>query len=308
MTKDIGNVKKRVIVSASRGHVKNNSPNRAAVKGGSARGAVSGAAVAGKQGRQAFRNSLLKAAIAFFLLSIVVIFYMGDDSTPVLVKKNEDLGQNGAARVSSETVKKTDDAEIVRTNDTKNVPAPIISAVRITPSQPVPTDRIKAEPVLAGGDSAGLVFSYRWKVNGLFVEGKVTDTLSGMALKRRDTVSVVVSAIRDGLDGPVTESPTVVIHSPPPSLEMKIMTKRFRVGDTIELQLLGAAPDGDQLIFSLVSPLIDGMTLDGKSGRIVWRPERLFPGKLHFGAAAVDTDGNRTVRVFEIDMSAGGLP
>ena len=37
------------------------------------------------------------------------------------------------------------------------------------------------------------------------------------------------------------------------------------------------------------------MTIDVNTGKIIWTPQRVLKGKLKFGAAATDTDGNKTI-------------
>lgn len=178
----------------------------------------------------------------------------------------------------------------------------IIADVRITPNQPMATDTLKAVVSLAGGDATGITLTYQWKINDQAVFEATDIVLKDKPLKRRDRVSVVVTAVRDGVAGPSTESKTVVIYSQPPSLDMKIDTPQIRLGLPIEIQLSSTAPDGDKIVYSLTAPFLDGMTINGNTGKISWTPQRVIPGKLKFGAAATDTDGNKTMKVFELDM------
>jgi len=178
----------------------------------------------------------------------------------------------------------------------------IIAAVRITPTQPLATDPITAVVSLASGDATGITFTYQWKRNDQSIPEATTNVLKDTPLKRRDRISVVATAVRDGLAGPPAESKTVVIYSLPPSLEMKILTPQVRMGLPIEIQLTGAAPDGDKVVYSLISPFVEGMTIDGNTGKIIWTPPRVLKGKLLFGAAVADTDGNKTMKVFDLDM------
>ncbi|MFA5181912.1 MAG: putative Ig domain-containing protein [Syntrophales bacterium] len=184
----------------------------------------------------------------------------------------------------------------------------IIAAVRITPTQPMATDPITAVVSLAGGDAAGTTFTYQWKRNDQFIPEATTNVLKDTSIKRRDRVSVVVTAFRDGVSGPPVESQAVVVNSPPPALEMKILTPQVRLGQPFEIQLTGVAPDGGKAVYSLASPFVEGMTIDGNTGKIIWTPPRAFTGKLLFGAVAADPDGNKTSRVFELDMGVAPGP
>jgi hypothetical protein len=177
-----------------------------------------------------------------------------------------------------------------------------IATVRITPSQPVATEPITAVVTLAGGDAGEAIFTYQWKRNDQFIPEATTNVLKDTSLRRGDRVSVVATAYRNGVAGPPAESQTVVVSSLPPALEMKILTPQVRLGQPFEIQLSGAAPDGAKVAYSLIAPFLEGMTIDGNTGKIIWTPTRAFTGKLLFGAAATDPDGNKSARVFELDM------
>jgi hypothetical protein len=96
------------------------------------------------------------------------------------------------------------------------------------------------------------------------------------------------------------ESPVVAIHSAPLSLELKAMRQARKTGEPIELQLVGAAPDGDQITFSLEAPHVPGMTIDQRSGKLSWRLQPDQKGVLRFGAAVEDDNGTKVTKIFEI--------
>lgn len=177
-----------------------------------------------------------------------------------------------------------------------------ITAVRVTPTQPVMTDPITAIVSLAGGEAAGITFAYQWKRNEQFIPEATTNILKDIPLKRGDRISVVATAYRDGVAGPPAESQTVVVYGLPPTLEMKILTPQVLLGQPFEIQLTGTSPEGDKVVYALISPFVEGMSIDANTGKIIWTPARVLKGKLKFGAAATDTDGNRTMKVFELDM------
>ncbi len=78
------------------------------------------------------------------------------------------------------------------------------------------------------------------------------NTLKLSAFHKRDLVTVTPY---DGeTAGLAVASPVVAIHSVPPSLEPKAMRRARKTGESMELQLVGAAPDGDQITFSLEAP------------------------------------------------------
>lgn len=188
---------------------------------------------------------------------------------------------------------------------------PVIEAVRITPANPVATEAITAVAFLIGGDTGGAEFTYQWKRNGEIIPGATADVLKAPSLKRGDRVSVEVRARRHGMTSPPVES-QVVISNQPPSLEMKIMTPRVLLGEPFEIQLTagGKTAKGEGCVFALQPPLVAGMTIDARTGRIVWTPARAYTGKVLFGAAVTDADGNSASRVFELDLgtASGAAP
>ena len=215
------------------------------------------------------------------------------DGSATVMDTNTAPGVETSAATGASAVKSAAGAEGV---------GAIIAAIRIIPSQPLATDPIKAEVSLAGPDAERVTLNYQWKVNDQVIPQATGDVLKDTPLKHRDRVSVLVTALRDGLAGPPAESQMVVVHSLPPSLEMKIITSQIRLGQPAEIQLTGAAPDGEKVLFSLISPYVEGMTIDANTGKILWTPQRILQGKLSFGAAIVDNEGNKTMKVFELDL------
>ncbi|MBN2438201.1 MAG: hypothetical protein JXL20_06315, partial [Deltaproteobacteria bacterium] len=70
----------------------------------------------------------------------------------------------------------------------------------------------------------------------------------------------------------------------------------------VELQLVGAAPDGNQVTFSLEQPLVPSMTIDGPSGKISWQLQPDQKGAVRFGAGVVDDNGTKVIKTFEITL------
>jgi len=247
--------------------------------------------------------SVKSAIIAFAVFSAVVIIWQWNRSpaTAPTVPAGSQTGTTTAVAptAAEETAVGASAAKSTAGTEASGL---IIAAIRITPTQPLAAEPITAVVSLAGGDAEGITFTYQWKRNDQFIPEATTNILKDTPLKRRDRISVVATAVRDGVSGPPTESQTVVIYSLPPSLDMKIVTPQIRMGLPIEIQLIGSAPDGDKVVYSLLSPFIEGMTIDGNTGKIIWTPLRVLKGKLKFGAAAIDTDGNKTMKVFELDM------
>ena len=175
-----------------------------------------------------------------------------------------------------------------------------IQAVRLQPSRPTRMDSLKAEVEAAPAAPEKLVYTYLWKVNDRVIEEAVGDTLNLSAFHKRDLVTVTVTPYDGETAGLAVASPMVAIHSVPPSLELNAMRRARKTGEPIELQLVGAAPDGDQITFSLEAPQVPGMTIDQRSGNISWRLQPEQKGVFRFGAAVEDDNGTKVTKIFEI--------
>lgn len=175
-----------------------------------------------------------------------------------------------------------------------------IHTVRLHPSQPTRLDSLKAEVETVPAAPEKLVYTYLWKVNNRVIEEAVGDTLNLSAFHKRDLVTVTVTPYDGETAGFAVASPVVAIHSVTPSLELKAMPRARITGEPIELQLVGAAPDGDQITFSLEAPHVPGMTVDQRSGKISWRPQADQKGVFRFAAAVEDDNGTKVTRIFEI--------
>lgn len=176
-----------------------------------------------------------------------------------------------------------------------------IRTVRLLPSHPTRQDRLRAEVVTAPG-AEGLTFTYRWRVNDLDVPEASGEVLDLAAYRKGDLVSVTVTPQAGERAGVAVQSPLVLIHSAPPTLELLASRQSRTGGKPIELQLLATAPDGKVTGFSLEEPRLAGMTVEANSGRIVWSPQPDQRGTLRFAAAVVDDNGTKTVKTFEITL------
>ncbi len=177
-----------------------------------------------------------------------------------------------------------------------------IQAVRLQPTRPTRMDILKAEVEVASNAPGKLVYTYHWKVNDRVIEDASGDTLNLSPFKKRDLITVTVTPYDGNTAGFEVESPMVAIHSIPPSLELKAMRKARKTGEPIELQLVGVAPDGEKVAFSLEAPHIPGMTIDKSSGKITWILEPGQKGSLRFGAAVEDDNGTKIARIFDVTV------
>jgi hypothetical protein len=177
-----------------------------------------------------------------------------------------------------------------------------VKAVRLQPSQPTRMDTLKAEVDLAPTAPKGIVYTYRWRVNDRIIEEAKGDTLNLSPFKKRDLVTVTVTPHDGQTAGFVVQSPVVAIHSVPPSLEVKGMRQARKTEEPVVLQLVGVAPDGERVTFSLEAPHVPGMTIDKQSGKISWLIQPDQKGTVRFGAAVEDDNGTKVTKNFDITL------
>ena len=175
-----------------------------------------------------------------------------------------------------------------------------IRTVRLEPSRPTRTDTLKAEVEVAPTAPERLVFTYQWKVNDQVIGEATEDTLNLSPFKKGDLITVIVTPNEGGTKGFAVESPLVAVHSAPPSLELKTVRQARKTGEPIVLQLVGAVPDGELVAFSLEPPLVPGMTIDKRSGKISWLLPPDQKGSFRFGASVEDDKGTKVTKTFDI--------
>ncbi len=146
-------------------------------------------------------------------------------------------------------------------------------------------------------------FTYKWKLNDRIIEDATGDSLNLSKLKKRDLITVTATPYVGGKAGFPFESPVIAVHSAPPSLDLKALPRQQRkISDPLELQLTSVDPDGDEVTFYLEVPLVEGMTIDGRTGKITWIIQPNQKGAIRFGAAAEDTDKTKVTKIFEITV------
>lgn len=226
------------------------------------------------------RLCLFAGAIAVVMVFVYLSFFGGEATN----KKSATSAPATARPINSESER------------------PAIESVRLRPAQPSRLDTLKAEIAQAGNPNGNLTYTYVWKVNHRVIEGAEKDTLELAVMKKRDLVTVTVTPHRGGIAGFPVESPAVALHSAPPTLELKPLTGKKRPGGTIELQLIGQDPDGGAVTFSLESPLVPGMSIDGSSGKITWIVEPNQKGTVRFRAAATNADQTKITKIFNLTV------
>lgn len=185
-------------------------------------------------------------------------------------------------------------------DDRKDVP--VIRSIRFKPPQPTRMDTLKAEVVADAPDPDRLTYTYIWKVNDRVVEGAEGDTLDlpSFDLKKRDLITVSVTPSDGEREGFTVESPVVAVHSTPPTLDLIMPRQTRKVSESLKIQLVSLHPDSEGVTFSLDAPIVPGMSIDPRSGKITWVIQPDQKGTIPFGAIVEDTDKTRVTRIFNI--------
>ncbi len=178
----------------------------------------------------------------------------------------------------------------------------MVKSVQFTPKQPTILDNIKAEATTNYGDLKGITHEYRWMVNQKPIDDAKGDTLPAGKFKKYDHISVIITPYMNGAKSYPFVSKTIIIQNSVPSLDMKLLKERQKIDEPIELQLVSSDPDGDKITFSLESPMLEGMTINQETGKIVWKPHKQQKGVYQFDASAADPDGAKITKTFELKL------
>ena len=180
---------------------------------------------------------------------------------------------------------------------------PAIQAIRFQPPRPTRADTLKAEVIPTSSSDPGRVtYGYVWKVNDRIIEGAEGDTLVLSAFKKSDLVTVTVTPYDGDKAGFPVESPRAIVYSIPPTLDLKAERQAIKAGKHVEFQLISLHPDSEDVTFSLEAPVVPGMSIDGRTGRITWMIQPDQKGTIRFGAAVEDTDKTKVTRTFDITI------
>jgi hypothetical protein len=178
---------------------------------------------------------------------------------------------------------------------------PTIRTIRLTPLQPTRLDTLKAT-VIPENPEQELTYTFRWKVNDRTIEGAETNTLPLTNFRKRDLVTVIVTPYEGDKAGFPVESPVTALYGIPPTLDLKTSREARKEGKAFELQLISQQPDGEDVTFGLDTPIVTGMSVDGKTGKITWMIQPGQKGTIRFGAFVEDTDGTKVTKTFELTV------
>jgi hypothetical protein len=177
-----------------------------------------------------------------------------------------------------------------------------IQAVNLEPSIPTRLDSLKAKADVSSASFQEIDYTYQWKVNDRVVEGTAGGVLNLAPFKKGDLITCIVTPYVSSVMGIAVESPVVAIHGLPPTLGLKDVRQRRKIGEPIELQLVSLAPDSAEVTFSLAPPYVQGMVIDKHLGTISFLPQPDQRGTVRFGAAVEDDNRTNVTNIFTITI------
>jgi len=225
------------------------------------------------------------------------------DSGPELVLEDGlDRGTRIEVVVVARDGQQAESAPMTASASIGNQP-PELGAVVIDP----PGDITRGHPVIArpravDADGDEITYTFSWRVNGeaVPVEG---DALETAELHRGDTVQVRVVA-SDGQDesDPIESPPLRVANAAP-----KIVSQpgAFGADGAFRYEVRAEDPDGDRMLRFRLEQAPDGMTIDGLSGAIQWRPALGQTGNHPVVVVVDDRQGGTGSQQFELRVSEG---
>ncbi len=191
------------------------------------------------------------------------------------------------------------------TETEKAVLGAVIRAVALHPPQPTRLDTLRTDVVLQADEagSASYTLSYRWTHNGFTLPEATGETLDLAGFNTGDLICVNITPFRDGQTGYTVSSPCIAVHPVAPTLELQLTPHRQLPGQPMTFQLASDHPDDEEVRFSLTPPLVPGMTVEERTGQIIWLLHPDQKGAVRFGAAVENSDRNvKVTREFEVTV------
>jgi len=190
----------------------------------------------------------------------------------------------------------------------KAAPAPeiVIQRILLQPSEATKRDTLHAEIFLSEAAKASkkhFQYFYAWKVNNQPISHVSGDSLELSEFNVGDRITVTVTPYDGTAAALVKTSQIVTIRAILPSLDLRTKQASVAVGELFECRLVSEHPDGETVTFSLEEPKLKGMILNTKTGWIRWRVPSIQKETLQFGASVVDSLGNKTTKMFAIEIT-----
>lgn len=198
---------------------------------------------------------------------------------------------------------RNDSAPFVRGVAIGNRP-PLVSFVGITPARPSPGEPLEAEVSAVDEDGGRLGYRYQWFVNGV-LDAQDRERFDTGALSPGDVVQLKVAASDGSLvTRPTGSAPVRIGASRAP--EITSQPGAIREDGEFHYTLEARDPEGETpLRFELLEGP-DGMTLDERTGELVWIPRDDQEGVHTVDVKVSDPHGQASAQRFVLEVRLGG--
>jgi len=182
---------------------------------------------------------------------------------------------------------------------------PMVDEVAFQPAgTPRAGDIVIATPMARDPDGDDLRFKYEWFVNGVS-KGQERE-FSTQGLRRGDRLSVKVIAMDGATESRAFTSRTIALGNTPPRItrlpdvqtDSGVFSYQFEAFDA----------DGDRNLRFFLDKSPDGMTVDGITGLLTWKPSAGQAGVHPVEIGVLDSEGEGTTFAFEVTVKAEQAP
>jgi hypothetical protein len=182
---------------------------------------------------------------------------------------------------------------------------PVVTGVVLRPEKASIGDILTAAPAEAGKGGESVAYRYQWYVNGEpSGAAAAQNTFNTKDLKKRDSISVAMTASEGELQSGTVRSNTVILENRAP--EILSSAPESLEGGGYSYQVVAKDPDGDALTYRL-ERAPSGMTINAQSGLIQWSLPKntMFAGRneAQVRVAVDDGDGGTASQDFTIIFS-----
>lgn len=179
-----------------------------------------------------------------------------------------------------------------------NIPPEV---TQVTFKNPAIHRGVDIELIVTGADADGdaISFSVQWILDGNQVPAVDGLTLPGNRFSRGDQVSFQVVPFDGANEGvPYIATPVTIPNAPPVFVSQPLLTFQ---SDTYSYQAQAQDPDGDTVTYQLVNPP-PGMTIDRRTGRIIWPLAGIPAGEYRINIVADDSQGQKSYQEYSLAM------
>ncbi len=180
---------------------------------------------------------------------------------------------------------------------------PIVNQVVLEPGVVRVGDRVVAKVEGEDLDHDDIHYTFRWWRNQAVVLEGEQNTLETTGFARGDTILVEATPHDSGKGKPRFAEPVTITNSAPKITSMP--TGAITQG-RYEYVVTGTDPDGDPLTYSLQAAP-QGMTIDGKTGRMEWQIAAEVKGPHRVRVVVEDQNGGQAFQEFELNLPASKL-